>query len=252
MPSLRLLRLLTVLTATGVLLPAARAATFTSVDIGEVSAGSTTELTPGKDFEIRGFGAQFGLHVKTDSGRFVYTKLTGDFDITVQVRAIESEVQNFAEAGLLVRQDLSPTGLQVGQFVSSNYDGEQDQYTFIFRSQVGGRIDPWQEKWIDGFWGPKSFGNPGFGYFAKGYAMEKARPRPFPYVWLRLMRTGNLFRGMTREYLEGWTVLGQHELALGDEVYVGLAISANHHSRDGKVSAAASNASFRNLTISQP
>lgn len=238
--------------AASILLSGAPAATFTSVDIGEAAAGSTTELVPGRDFEIRGFGAQFGLHVKADSGRFVYTKLTGDFDITVQVRALESEAQNFAEAGLLVRQDLSPTARQVGQFVSSNYDGEQDQYTFIFRTQQGGRIDPWEEKWIDGFWGPKSFGNPGFGYFARGYAAEKPRPRPFPYVWLRIMRTGNVYRGMIREYLEGWSVLGQHELDLGREVYVGLAISANHHSRDGKVSAAAANASFRNLTVAQP
>lgn len=226
--------------------------TFTSVDVGEVAAGSTTELVPGKDFELRGFGSQFGLHVKADAGRFVYTKLKGDFDITVQVRAIESEVQNFGEVGLLVRQDLSPTGLQVGQFVSSNFDGEQDQYTFIFRNRPGGRIDPWQENWIPGYWGPGSHGSAGFGYFAKGYAAEKPRPRPFPYVWLRLIRTGDTYRGLIREYLDSWQQLGMTTLALGEEVYVGLAISANHHSRDGKVSAAATNASLRNLTIVQP
>ena len=64
---------------------------FTSVDIGDPKPGSTTELSPGKDFEIRGFGSQFGGHKNFSRGRFVYTKLKGDFDITVQVRALENE-----------------------------------------------------------------------------------------------------------------------------------------------------------------
>jgi len=228
---------------------------FTSVDIGDIKAGSTTETLPGKDFEIRGFGRQFGLHTNSDSGRFVYTKLKGDFDITVQVRAVENEGQAFGEVGLLVRKDLTPAGLEVGQFVSNNFFGEQDQYTFIFRLKEGGAIDPWAEAWIPGFFGPGSHGNPGFGYFATGWAMERTRPRPFPYVWLRVIRTGDVYRGLTKEYLDSWRTLGQTTVALGDEVLVGLAISANHHAKspNGALGdpSIATNVSFRNLTIKQ-
>jgi regulation of enolase protein 1 (concanavalin A-like superfamily) len=225
---------------------------FTSVDIGGVKEGSTMELVPGRDFEIRGYGTQFGLHVGSDQGRFVYTKLKGDFDITVKVRAVESEDQNFGEAGLMIRSSLKPEALMVGQFVSNNYFGEQDQYTFMFRTKEGGSIEPWGEVWIPDFWGPKSHGNPGFGYYGKGWAMERPRPRPFPYVWLRLIRTGNTYRGLLKEYLDSWVTLGSCTLELGDEVYVGLAISANHHTRKGRQPDGATNVSFRNLTIKQP
>jgi len=201
-------------------------AEFTSVDIGEIQAGTTTELTPAKDFEIRGFGRQFGLHANSDSGRFVYTKLKGDFDITVQVRALENEGQAFGEVGLLVRKDLSPTGLEVGQFVSTNFFGEQDQYTFMFRLKDGGLIEPWSEGWIPNFFGPGTHGNPGFGYFATGWAMERPRPRPFPHAWLRIIRTGNVYRGLTKEYLDSWHLLGQMTLDLGSNLYPGTPLPA--------------------------
>jgi hypothetical protein len=173
----------------------------------------------------------------------------------VQVRAVESEDQSFGEVGLLVRKDLTPTGLELGQFVSNNFYGEQDQYTFVFRTKEGGAIDPWADNWIPNFWGPGSFGGPGFGYFATGYAEKYPRPRPFPYVWLRLVRTGNHYRGLVKEYLDSWKVIGQQDLDLGEEVFVGMAISANHHTRksaggDGDPTIA-TNVSFRNLTIKQ-
>lgn len=236
-----------------VLIASAADHAFTSVDIGDPKPGSTTELTPGRDFEIRGFGSQFGGHKGSSSGRFVYTKLKGDFDITVQVRALENEDQSFGEVGLMARKDLDPKGLEIGQWVSANYFGEQDQYRFLWRHAVGGSSEPWQENYIAGYFGPGTFGGPGIGYFAKGYAAEKPRPRPFPYVWLRLIRTGNVYQGLTREYLESWVAVGQFELDLGAEVYVGLAIAANHHQRPGGKDwkEVATNASLRNLTIKQ-
>jgi hypothetical protein len=237
-----------------VLAVAARAEhTFTSVDIGDPKPGSTPELVPGKDFEIRGFGSQFGGHKGSSSGRFVYTKLKGDFDIIVQVRALENEDQSFGEFGLMARKDLEPKGLEVGQWVSCNYFGEHDQYRFLWRHAVGGSSEPWEKNWVPGYFGAGSFGGPGIGYFAKGYAKEYARPRPFPYVWLRLIRTGNTYRGLIKEYLDSWQQLGMTTLDLGEEVYVGMAIAANHHQRAGGKdwSEVATNVSLRNLTIKQ-
>lgn len=224
---------------------------FTSTDLGGAREGSTTEAVAGKDFEIRSFGTQFGMHVGSDQGRFVYTKLKGDFDITVKVRAIENEDQSFGEGGLMIRKDLTPSGLMVANFVANNYFGEQDAYTFMYRLKDGGSVEPWGEAWIPDFWGKGTFGNPGFGYSAKGWAMEKPKPRPFPYVWLRIVRTGNTYKGLLKEYLDSWTVIGTTTVDLGEEVYVGLAISANHHTRPGRKPDGATNASFRDLTIKQ-
>ena len=226
---------------------------FTSVDVGGPKPGSTTELVPGQDFEIRGFGSQFGGHKSSSQGRFVYTKLKGDFDITVQVRALENEDQSFGEFGLMARRDLEPKGLEVGQWVSCNYFGEQDQYRFLWRYKEGGASNPWEENWIPGFFGPGSVGGPGNGYFAKGWAKESPRPRPFPYVWIRLIRTGNVYRGLIKEYLESWTALGMTTLDLGEEVYVGMAVAANHHQREGGKDwqEVATNVSLRHLTIKQ-
>lgn len=227
---------------------------FTSVDIGgDIKEGSTVELTPGKDFEIRGYGSQFGGHKSFSRGRFVYTKLTGDFDIIVKVRALENEDQSFGEFGLMARPDLDPEGLEIGQWVSCNYYGEQDQYRFLWRHVRGGASEPWIDGWIPGYFGPGSHGGPGIGYYASGYAMEYPRPRPFPYVWIRLIRSGNTFRGLYREYLDNWNVLGVYEMDLPEELYVGMAIAANHHTRKGGKDwkEVATNVSARDLTIKQ-
>ena len=109
-----------------------------SVDIGDIKPGTTMLTNEGKGLKLMGYGTMFGMHVNSDQGRFAYTKMKGDFDVIVQVENVVSSTQAFAEGGIMVRKDLNPGGLMVANFVTGNkYNGESDQYTFMWRTKEG-------------------------------------------------------------------------------------------------------------------
>lgn len=206
---------------------------FASVDFGPIPAGKTTAVPglPGA-YDVEGYGRMFGLHLSSDQGRFVYTRIAGDFEITARIHSIHNDKAAFAEAGLMVRRDLSPTGLMLGQFVTNNeYHGKADQYTFPIRLKESGKL-------IDGPTTrgplPKSWGNDTFAYFASGFVETDAstKPRPFPNVWLRIRREGSTYSGLFKAGDADWRTLGHVTLDLGPEPYIGMAISANHHGGD--------------------
>jgi hypothetical protein len=224
---------------------------LTSVDIGDILPGKTAEIKPGSDFDIDGYGRMFGLHFGSDEGRFVYTRVAGDFEVTVQVAGIHNADQAYTEAGLMVRGNLNPTSLMAGQFVTNNEYryGDADQYTFIYRLREGGSLEEGQ---IAGFFGPGTHGNAGFGYSAHGYLLDNlSRSRPFPNVRLRLRKTGNTFTGYIRENSDSWIQVGSTNLNLGESPFVGMCITANHHGPKMPTGNAetAGMVSFRNFTI---
>jgi len=221
------------------------AVAFTSMDFGPIPPGRTAEISPGVDYDVEGYGWMFGLHTGSDQGRFVYTRMRGDFDVSARIESIHNDKHAFTEAGLLVRRDLSPSGLMFGQFVTNNqYRGEADQYTCIFRLKEGGSLEQGRD---GGTHGPGSWGSDHFGYFASGYIRDDAskRPRPFPHVWIRIQRQGNTYRGYLKEADAPWRLLGQITLDLGREPYVGMALSANHHGAEHNTRAVVQ---YRDLT----
>jgi hypothetical protein len=205
-----------------------------SVDIGHPKAGNTSIVNDGKGVKLQGYGTMFGMHLSADQGRFAYTKMKADFDIIIQVENISSSTNAFAEGGLMVRKDLNPEGLMLANFVTNNnYKGECDQYTFMFRTVEAGSIEPY---WtiIDGFYGERARGNLRFGYSARGWNKTNTPDRPFPYVWLRIMRKGNLYMGYRSvgdkdPHSFVWEKMSEIQLDLGEEPLVGIALSANHH-----------------------
>ncbi len=207
---------------------------ITSVDMGNAKAGTTTIINDGKGVKIKGYGTLFGMHTGSDQGRFAYTKMKGDFDVIIQVENITSSTEAYTEGGLMVRKDLDPQGLMVANIVTNNnYKGECDQYTFMYRIKKDGSIEPY---WtiIDGFYGDRTKGNLGFGYSARGWNKTNTPARPYPYVWLRIIRRGNTYAGYRTEgnkdqYSFVWEKMSEITLDLGDEPLVGLALSANHH-----------------------
>ncbi|MCC7204078.1 MAG: hypothetical protein IT441_03290 [Phycisphaeraceae bacterium] len=213
------------------------AACFTSVDIGSPLPGKTTEITPapgtsGLAYDVEGYGRMFGLHLGSDQGRFVYTRIKGDFEVTARVQSIHNDQAAYAEAGLMVRKDLAPTSLMLGQFVASNeYHGAADQYAFIIRRVPAGSIEKGNGP---GPLGQGSWGNDDFTYFPSGYVADDAskHPRPFPGVWIRVRRQGGEYSGMFKAGDAAWRTLGKITLDLGPEPYVGMAVSANHHGGD--------------------
>ena len=214
---------------------------LSSVDIGNIKQGTTTLSNNGKGLKLVGYGTMFGMHTNSDQGRFAYTKMKGDFDIIIQVENVISNTQAFAEGGIMVRKDLNPSGIMVANFVTGNkYSGESDQYTFMWRAAEGGTIEPYWDI-IEGFYGERTFGNPGFGYTARGWSKTNTPARPYPYVWLRIIRQGNVYKAYRRfgsaEDWGKWEKMAEITLDLGDEPMVGIALSANHHdpSVSGKI-----------------
>lgn len=206
---------------------------LTSVDIGEIKPGVTSLINDGKGLKLTGYGTMFGMHTNSDQGRFAHRKVKGDFDIIVQVESVISSTQAFAEGGIMIRKDLNPGGLMVANFVTGNkYNGESDQYTFMWRTAEGGTIEPYWDI-IEGFYGERTFGNPGFGYTARGWSKTNTPARPYPYVWLRIIRQGNVYKAYRKygsaEDWGKWEKMGEITLDLGEEPMVGIALSANHH-----------------------
>ncbi len=228
------------------------AASFTSVHVGSLRPlrqAKATEVTPGKDYDLEGYGTMFGLHTGSDEGRFSYVELGGDFDVTVRIESIHNDEAAFTEAGLMARASLHPSALMVAQAVTTNeYVDDADQYTFMRRTKYAGFLfdsDPAE-------FAPRVFGNDAFSYQAQGYQPKNADgvQRPFPDVHLRLTRTGDDYVGMRRERDEDWIEIGRTTLDLGPTPLVGMFISANHHSASAVVGNPTARAivHFRDLT----
>jgi hypothetical protein len=225
-------------------------AQFKSVDVTALrllKKGTTTEITPGKDYDHEGYGLMFGLHVGSDEGRFSFVKIKGDFDVSVRMESVSNDERAMTEAGLMARKSLHPCDLMLGQAVTTNdYDGEADQYTFMRRTKFAGFLFDSMPKQYDG-----GMGNEAFSYNASGYQKSNlTRLRPFPQVWLRLQRQGNLYTGSIKEDEGDWRKIGSVTLDLGEEPLVGMFISANHHSKSAYVGNPAARAvvKFRDLT----
>jgi hypothetical protein len=210
--------------------------TLTSIDMGNPppKPGTTEVVNEGNGIRLQGFGTMFGMHLDSDQGRFAYAKIRGDFDVILQIDGVSSGSEAFAEGGLMVRRDLNPSGLMVANFVTNNNcRAETDQYTFMFRVKERGNLEPYWDMAIDGFYGDRTKGNPGFGYSARGWSADNQPPRNFPYVWLRIIRQGNTYKGYKRSGVRTnwgeWEKLAEITVDLGEEPFVGIALSANHH-----------------------
>ncbi|HEX2861556.1 MAG TPA: hypothetical protein VHN79_07940 [Lacunisphaera sp.] len=192
------------------------------------------EVTPGRDYDLEGYGLMFGLHVGSDEGSFTYRAIKGDFDVSVRMESVHNDDKAFTEAGLMARKSRHPSDLMVGQSVTTNqYEGDADQYTFMRRTRFGGFLYDAAPKDLPGGGG---LGNADFSYQARGYQKDNSgkaggKTRPFPHVWLRLKREGDTYTGWCKEGVDGeWKQVGTTTVDLGEEPLVGIFISANHHS----------------------
>lgn len=222
---------------------------FNSVDFGNIMQGKTTQLTPGRDFDVEGYGTMFCHHTGSDEGRFVYTKLTGDFDITVRIESIHNDTAALSEVGLMARQSLEPTSVLMSMAVTNNeYKSEGWPYTFMYRIVPGGYAGKDKKPSKNGAHGDKTYGNFAFGCSDINYVHGNMSliPRPLPNVWVRLTKVGDRFSGYKKENNEDWVKMGDYTLNMGEDLYIGLFISANHHGGTSKIK---STVMFRELTI---
>jgi hypothetical protein len=215
----------------------ASVAKFTSLDIGNPTAGTTAELTPGKYFDIKGYGSMFGLHTNSDMGRFVYTRLSGDFDISVRVANFVADSSTNSTAGLMVRKGLEPDDLffALGSATNAEYSGPVDIATLLYRKVVNSSECP-----INFAYGSPKFSPTG----------SKETGLQYPNVWVRITRVGNTYTGYLKngtagkweaQYFfkaeDGPVAVGCHvredapavTVDLGEQPYVGMFITANEH-----------------------
>jgi hypothetical protein len=208
---------------------------FTSVDIGNPKAGTTTIIKPGKDYDIKGYGLMVSHHVSEDQGRFVYVRKTGDFDISTQIFDIHTDAPSTGSIGFMIRKDLNPSGMHVVVHANNNeLHGETNDYVYMMRRKEGDIPSNVEGCLI------------GVGYY-KDAEEAIAHPRPYPNVWLRLKKEGTQYTAFVAENNKtAWKKIGQFNIDLGPDPYVGMYISANEHGDKGPLNGCLGK--FRDLT----
>jgi hypothetical protein len=177
-----------------------------SVDIGGVGvAGSTT--TANGVYTVSASGAD--IWGTQDEFRFVHAALNGDGEVTARVDSL-STWENWAKAGVMIRETLSPSS----RFALATVSGGHG-VGFHYRSAAG--VDAAQS----------------------GTADEVTRA---PH-WVRLRRAGNVFTAYASADGQTWRQLGSSvTIAMGANVYAGLALSSHANS-------ALATAAFSNVAI---
>ncbi len=183
--------------------------TFTSADIGLPRvAGSTVIVAAPSAYNLASAGADFSG--AADNGRFLYTPVTGNFDISVRVASL-SNTQAWAKAGLMVRNSVKANSRNVFALVTPGANG----YHLQSRASTGGTTT-------------MSAGTHAVAY---------------PNSWIRLKRVGNLFTAYYSTNGTSWTQYSSTTVVLNSTVYVGLALSSGNP-------ALTTGAKFRGLSLS--
>jgi hypothetical protein len=164
---------------------------YTSLDIGSATGGSTRELTVGKAYTVAATGT--GVGGATDSFRFVYKAITGNFDLRVQLPSL-TDVNATTMAGLMARTTLAANSSNAFVYSTPSYAGDQ----FTYRTTPGAATQ--------------------FGGF---------QPDSFPANYLRLERLNNVLVGYRSVDGLNWTPIGSTLFPLPKTLYVGMAVASS-------------------------
>jgi glucose/arabinose dehydrogenase/regulation of enolase protein 1 (concanavalin A-like superfamily) len=185
-------------------------ASWVSQDIGPVGATGSWTFMNGVH-AISGAGAD--IWGTADSFRFTHQQVTGDFVITARVTALQ-RTHDYAKAGVMARASLATNSVNLHSLVSPV---STSRFRFIKRVTTGGTstVEP----------GPTS-------------------PLPGAPGWVRLQRTGNVFRAFTSTDGDTFAQMGTNQtVSMPSTIYVGLAVTSH-------VAGKVTNASFDSVSIS--
>jgi hypothetical protein len=164
---------------------------FAPVDVGQPGLpGSSIPVNGETGLDVVGCG--LGLGERSDQFQFNYQTRTGDFDVRVRVQSLEL-VDVWAMAGLMARQSLATNSPFTAIMATPSISG------ISFFSRVSTNTT----------------------------TISGSFPVNYPWTWLRLKRTGNLFAGYAS--LDGmtWTQIGTVTNPLPAKVYFGLALTSH-------------------------
>ncbi len=169
---------------------------YQSADIAATPAGSTVTNIEGSSYDISAYGLDIGGSTPTDSFRFEYQQLTGNFDAVVQVQSLLNTFST-AKAGLMVRTSLDP-----GSPMVFNGATAASSFRWLYRTAANSL--------------------PVFSSVGSNVS--------YPNVWVRLTRIGNVFSGYSSADGLTWVPTGTLTLALPPTVYFGMGLSSHNTS----------------------
>ena len=157
-------------------------------DIGTVGLSGSASYQNGT-YSLSGSGAD--IWGTADGFRYVYQTLTGDGQIIARVASLQC-ANSWAKAGVMIRENLTANSSHAFMALTPGYGAN-----FQRRITSGGS------------------------------SANTAGPRVTAPYWVRLVRSGNTFSGYVSSNGVSWTLVGSDTIAMGDAVYVGLAVT-NH------------------------
>jgi hypothetical protein len=160
-----------------------------ATDIGSPSTAGSTAYSNGT-YTIRAAGAD--IWDVADQFHFVYQPMTGNGEIIVRVASI-TRADNWSKAGVMVRESLTAASRHASVFASAGKG-----YAFQRRVDTG------------------------------EYSVHTAGGSGTPPGWVRLVRTGDLFEAYRSANGSSWTRIGSDTIAMGETVYVGLAVTSHN------------------------
>jgi hypothetical protein len=164
---------------------------WTGTDLGLSHLPGLHQTNSSGGLVIAGSGAAVALR-GGDQAHFFWTQKDGDFDLVVRVESLVAP-DLFGRAGLVARDTLEAGSPFAGVFATPNVGGT----VFQCREASGGA----------GRQSGAAFAN-------------------YPFAWLRLRRSGNLFTGAASGDGEVWTRLDNVSLGVSSSLYVGLMVTS--------------------------
>ncbi len=166
---------------------------WASADIGTPELAGDVDYRDGT-FTVRGAGTD--IWNDSDQFHYVYQPLSGDGEIVARVVSME-DTDYWAKAGVMIRESLAANSRHA--FVAA---ANQAGARFQWRSETGG--------------------------FSGDRALQEGLGRPY---WVRLVRQGNTFTGSISLDGVNWTQTTSETISMGQEVFVGLAVTSHNPSR---------------------
>lgn len=179
------------------------AAEFATFDVGSPSVSGSMQAVVG-GLAVTGGGND--ISGALDQFGFSFQRRSGDFDMQARVLGITpSDV--WAKAGLMARETLDANSRFAAVLATPSLAG----VFFASRDPAGAAA--------------VTIGN---------------APANYPYLWLRLKRTGNVFTGFASYDGQTWAPVGSNIIAMAGTVYFGMAVASHHATQPAT-------AQFRNI-----
>jgi subtilisin family serine protease len=173
-------------------------------DIGSVPFAGEGR-TNGGVFTVKGSGAD--VWGTTDAFHYVYTTVSGDSTIVARVTGVQQDVNVWVKAGVMIRESLSAGSAHAFMIVSA------------------GKGLAFQRRAI-----------------ANDVSVNSAGAFTGAPRWVKLQRNGNLFSAYESPDGVAWTLVGNETIAMGQTVYVGLAVTSH-------VTGASATCTFDQVTV---